>query len=107
MDIAALERMIDRGQDGAMLRFTLGNACAGAGRWPEAAGHYARALDYDPAYSAAWQALYKALDRSGAPARALREVAEQGVATAREQGDMQVVRALEARLRRLGGSADG
>lgn len=101
MDINALERMLEQGQESAMLRFTLGNACFREQRWAEAIDHYARALELDPAYSAAWQSLGDARAKAGEREDTVRQTYADGLEAARERGDMQVVRVLEARLRKI------
>lgn len=83
-----------------MLRFTLGNAYAARKDHREAAAHYRRAVELDPGYSAAWQALGRALERQGDAPAAL-ETYRRGLEVARQHGDMQVVRALEVFVRRL------
>ncbi|PWG62238.1 tetratricopeptide repeat protein [Spiribacter halobius] len=104
MNIEALEKMIARGQDSAMLRLTLGNAYAKAGDAEAAIGHLRQAVALDPGYSAAWRALGRLQLRGGDEAAAL-ETFRQGLAAAREKGDMQVVRELEVRVRRLEGKS--
>ncbi len=101
MDIEALERMLEQGRESAMLRFTLGNACFREERWDEAISHYQRALTLDPAYSAAWQSLGDARARAGVPDDEVRQTYADGLDAARERGDMQVVKVLEARLRKI------
>ncbi len=100
MDIEALERMLARGQDSPMLRFTLGNACRKEGRLEDAIGHFTAAVGQDPAYSPAWQALGRAQEKAGDREAALATY-RQGLAAARDKGDMQVVRAQEVFVRRL------
>lgn len=55
--IDALLRMLDRGQDSALLRFSLGNEYRAAGRHDEAITHLQQAVRLDPGYSAAWKLL--------------------------------------------------
>ncbi len=102
MDIDALRRMIEGGRDGAMPRLTLGEAVAREGDAEEAVRHLRKAIEFDPDYSAAWRALgrlqLKAGD-TGAAAATFRE----GLEAARRRGDMQIVRELEVRLKRLDG----
>ncbi len=100
MNIDALEKMLARGQDGAMLRFTLGNAYTKAGRHEQAVAHLAEAVRQDPTYSAAWQALGRAREAAGDPDGAL-ETYRHGPEAARRQGDMQIVRVLEVFIRRM------
>ena len=102
MDIDALKRMIEGGRDGAMARLTLGEAMAREGDAQAAREHLQKAIEYDPDYSAAWRALGRlqlAAGDTGAAAQTFRD----GLAAARRRGDMQIVRELEVRLKRLGG----
>lgn len=103
MNIEALEKMIARGQDSAMLRLTLGHAYAKQGQPETAIEHLRQAVTLDPGYSAAWRALGRLQLRQGERDAAL-ETFRQGLAAARERGDMQIVRELEVRVRRLEGA---
>ncbi len=100
MNIDALEAMLARGQDSAMLRLTLGNAYAKSGNNERAEAHLRAAVDQDAGYSAAWRALGRLQQKAGEPDAAA-ESYRRGLAAARERGDMQIVRELEVRLRRL------
>ena len=103
MDIEALQRMIDSGRDSAMLRLTLGEAHARQGDAAAAETHLRQALVLDPGYSAAWRALGRLQLKAGEEAAAA-ETFRQGLEAARQRGDMQIVRELEVRLKRLGAS---
>lgn len=100
MDTARLEEMLVKGQDSALLRFTLGSAYLREKRYARAQEHLARAVEMDPGYSAAWRAFGKALAAGGDTARA-REVFTRGIEVARDKGDMQALREMEVFLRRL------
>ncbi|WP_435103153.1 tetratricopeptide repeat protein [Arhodomonas sp. AD133] len=100
MNIDALEAMLARGQDSAMLRLTLGNAYAKAGDSERAESHLRAAVTQDAGYSAAWRALGRLQQKAG-ELDAAAESYRQGLTAARERGDMQIVRELEVRLRRL------
>jgi len=95
-----LRGMLASGQDNAMLRYTLGKACAEAGDHAEAVTHLRAALAFDPAYSVAWKWLGKALlaqdDHDAA-----REAWQSGLQAAQARGDAQVVKELQVFLRRL------
>ncbi|WP_440996765.1 tetratricopeptide repeat protein [Arhodomonas sp. SL1] len=106
MDINALESMIEQGRDSAMLRLTLGNAYAKSGDTAVALEHLRAAVTMDPGYSAAWRALGRLQERAGEGDQA-RESYRHGLEAARERGDIQVVRELEVRLRRLGDPGGG
>jgi predicted Zn-dependent protease len=95
-----LEAMLAAGQDTALLRFSLGNEYLKAGEPVGAATHFRAAVEQDPGYSAAWKLLGRALKEAGQPDEALAAWRE-GLATARDRGDLQVARELEVFIRRL------
>lgn len=100
MDINALEAMIARGQDSAMLRLTLGRAYRAAGELAVAERHLAEAVRQQPDYAAAWKSLAQCQQAASRDAEA-RESFRQGLEAARANGDMQLVREMEVFLRRL------
>src|SRR5258706_12333613 len=65
------EALLASGKDSALLRFGLGMHYLGAGDAARAAGHLRRAVEQDPAYSAAWKLLGKAPAHSGGKPGAL------------------------------------
>ena len=95
-----LEAMLAAGQDTAVRRFSLGNEYLKAGDPDAAAGHFRAAVVQDPGYSAAWKLLGRALKEAGHTDEA-RAAWEEGLATARDRGDLQVARELEVFIRRL------
>lgn len=98
--IENFERMLEQGQDGALLRFSLGNEYLGAEDPGRAASHLRRAVELDPDYSAAWKALGKALERDGDRAGAA-EAYRAGVEAAGRRGDKQAAKEMQVFLRRL------
>ncbi|MDN5849033.1 MAG: tetratricopeptide repeat protein [Nitrococcus sp.] len=100
MDIDALEKMLARGQDNAILRLTLGNAYMRRGEREIALDHFRQAVRLDPDYSAAWKGLGRVLADSGCLEEAL-ETYRRGLEVAERRGDMQVVRELRVFIRRL------
>lgn len=98
--IKALQAQVGGPRDGALLRFSLGNAWLGAGDPAAAATAFRAALDFDGQYSAAWKLLGQALldsgDTEGAAA-----AWEQGIAVAGERGDEQARKEMQVFLRRL------
>ena len=98
--IERLEALIAKGKDGAMLRYGLGDAYLKSGDTDKAVDHLRRAVVQDPAYSAAWKLLGKAL----AERRADEEAAEafrQGIAVAERKGDVQAAKVMAVFLKRL------
>jgi predicted Zn-dependent protease len=104
--IANLRAQCGGPRDGALLRFSLGNALLGAGDATAAAEELRHAVRFDPRYSAAWKLLGKALlaadDRAGAA-----EAWRLGIAAAQERGDKQAEKEMTVFLRRLEKDANG
>ena len=87
-------------RDGALLRFSLGNALLGAGDVGAAIDEFRQAVAFDPHYSAAWKLLGKAClamqDETGAA-----EAWRQGIAVAQQRGDKQAEKEMTVFLRRI------
>jgi len=98
--LAGLERLLAAGKDGALLRFGLGNEYFKLGDADSAAIHFRRAVELDPAYSAAWKMLGKALAGAARHDEALAAWRE-GIAAAQRKGDKQAMREMEVFARRL------
>ncbi|MGZ8265806.1 MAG: tetratricopeptide repeat protein [Burkholderiales bacterium] len=98
--IANLQKMLDGGRDNALLRFSLGNEFLKAGDAASAAVHLRAAVTHDPAYSAAWKLLGRALEASGALEAALAAYRE-GIAIAERKGDKQAAKEMTVFARRL------
>jgi len=98
--IARLRTQLGGPRDGALLRFSLGNALLGQGDAGGAAVALREALAFDPHYSAAWKLLGRALAENGDAAGAMGAF-EQGIAVARERGDEQAAKEMGVFLRRL------
>ena len=98
--VDAFEAMLARGQDGALLRFSLANALIQAGREAEAVAHLRAAVEQDPGYSAAWKLLGKMLAAGGDPSAAA-QAYQRGIAAAETRGDMQAAKEMRVFLRRL------
>jgi predicted Zn-dependent protease len=98
--IAGLRAQCGGPRDGALLRFSLGNALLGDGQPVEAAAELRRALDFDAGYSAAWKLLGKAClamdDQAGAA-----EAWRRGIAVAGQRGEKQAEKEMSVFLRRL------
>ena len=100
MDVVKnLEAMLAAGREDALLRFSLGNAYL-EDRPALAAEHLARAVELDPAYSAAWKLYGKALAASAREEEA-RDAYRRGIQVAEENGDIQAAKEMRVFLRRL------
>jgi Tfp pilus assembly protein PilF len=98
--IASLEAMLNRGQDSALLRFSLGNEYLGANEYIPATEHLRRAVELDPEYSAAWKLLGRALTAQSAIAEAI-DAYRRGIEIAAANGDRQAAKEMTVFLRRL------
>lgn len=97
--------MLERGQDSALLRFSLGNEYLAADDPASAVTQLREAVRQDANYSAAWKLLGKALAADGDDSGAA-DAWRDGIAAAEEQGDRQAVKEMTVFLKRLerGGS---
>ena len=98
--IAGLRAQCGGPRDGALLRFSLGNALLDQGDHVAAAEELRRALSFDSNYSAAWKLLGKAYLASGDTTGAAKAW-RQGIAVARERGDKQAEKEMSVFLRRI------
>uniref|UniRef100_A4XNA9 Tetratricopeptide TPR_2 repeat protein n=1 Tax=Ectopseudomonas mendocina (strain ymp) TaxID=399739 RepID=A4XNA9_ECTM1 len=100
MSTEALEKMLAKGMDNALLRFGLGKAHLDAGNAAQAAEHLQRCVEFDPGYSAAWKLLGKALQAEG-DIEAARRAWQQGLNAAQSKGDKQAEKEMSVFLRKL------
>jgi len=98
--IASLRKQCGGPRDGALLRFSLGNALFGDGDAVAAIAEFRHALVSDPTYSAAWKLLGKACQQAGQP-QAAAEAWRSGIAAAAQRGDKQAEKEMTVFLRRL------
>lgn len=96
----ALEKMLAGGRDDALLRFSLGNACLKDGDIDGAIKHLQRSVVHDPAYSAAWKQLGRALLAAGRAAEA-GKAWSRGIEAAETRGDVQAAKEMRVFLKRL------
>lgn len=95
-----LEAMLARGQDSALVRFSLGGEYLKQKQFDRAIEHLRQALAHDPQYSAAWKLLGQALAESGRKDEAIAAY-ERGIQAAQEKGDLQAAREMQVFLKRL------
>jgi predicted Zn-dependent protease len=98
--IASLRQQCNGPRDGALLRFSLGNALLADGELQAAIDELRRALDFDPGYSAAWKLLGKACLAASQP-QAAAEAWQSGITVAAQRGDKQAEKEMTVFLRRL------
>jgi predicted Zn-dependent protease len=102
--VQRLRQLRDGPRDGALLRFSLGNALLAQGAAAEAAIELRRAVEFNPDYSAAWKLLGRALVEAGDPLQAQRAWSD-GIAAAVRAGDIQAQKEMRVFLKRLEKSA--
>lgn len=95
-----LEAMLGRGQDSALLRYSLGGEYLKINQAAKAAEHLRQAVAKDPKYSAAWKLLGQALTDSGRKDEAIKAY-EDGIKVAEEKGDKQAAKEMMVFLKRL------
>jgi predicted Zn-dependent protease len=98
--IASLRKQCDGPRDGALLRFSLGNALLGESEIDAAISELRRALDFDSTYSAAWKLLGKACQQAG-QLQAAADAWRSGIDVAARRGDKQAEKEMTVFLRRL------
>ncbi|ANB16568.1 tetratricopeptide repeat protein [Dokdonella koreensis] len=98
--IETLRAQIGGPRDGALLRYSLGNALLAAGDAAAAAEALRAALAFDPRYSAAWKLLGRALEQTGDRPGAIAAWRE-GIVVAEARGDVQAGKEMAVFLRRL------
>jgi predicted Zn-dependent protease len=100
MDIPALEALLQRGVDNALLRFTLGAHYLAKQEPGTAIAHLEQCLQRSPDYSAAWKLLGKAHASRG-HTQAAHNAWTEGLAVAERNGDKQAGKEMQVFLRRL------
>lgn len=98
--LEALEKMLAKGVDNALLRFGLGKGYLDQGKAAVAAEHLARCVELDPGYSAAWKLLGKA-QLANDQRVAAQQAWQQGVAAAQAKGDKQAEKEMQVLLKKL------
>ena len=98
--IERFEGLLAGGRDNALLRFTLGGEYLKGGDLVRAVEHLRAAVAHDPAYSAAWKLLGRALADSGDTEEA-KAAYRRGIESADARGDKQAAREMTVFLRRL------
>ncbi len=92
--------MLERGQDGPLLRYSIGLEYLHAEDPSQAAEHLTQCIELDPDYSAAYKCLAQAQDALG-ETEACRSTLEKGVAAAERKGDIQAQKEMKVFQKRL------
>lgn len=100
MNIEALQKLLDQGQDNLLLRFGLGQALLKDGQITEAIKHLEKALEFDHGHSASLKLLGKAYTATGDSDRAI-DIYTKGVEQSEQKGDIQAAKEMKVFLKRL------
>ena len=100
MNIEALQKLLDQGQDNLLLRFGLAQALLKDDLATEAIKHLENALEFDPAHSASLKLLGKAYAANGDSDKAI-EIYTKGIEQAEQKGDIQAAKEMKVFLKRL------
>lgn len=104
--IEALRKQIGGPRDGALLRFSLGQALLVAGDSGAAVDELRAAVKFDANYSAAWKLLGQALLQNEDHTAAM-AAWQQGIVVATTRGDTQAAKEMAVFLRRAERTASG
>ena len=97
--IDTFKNMLEKGQDNALLRYSLGSAYFADKQYQTAIEHLGLAVQQDEGYSAAWKLLGRSYIENGEFTKAITAL-EQGVTVALEKGDKQAEKEMSVFLRR-------
>jgi len=105
MNIEALQKLLDQGQDNLLLRFGLGQALLKDNQLTESITHLEKALEFDPAHSASAHSaslklLGKAYATNGDSEKAI-EIYTKGIEQVEQKGDIQAAKEMKVFLKRL------
>lgn len=99
-NIETFEALLSKGNDNALLRYSLGNEYIKASNFTQAIIHLAKAIELNENYSAAWKLYAKALSENKQSNEAIAAY-EKGIKIAEGNGDMQAVKEMRVFLKRL------
>lgn len=95
-----LLKLLEKGPDNALLRFSIGSNYLKMGEIDLAQMHLEKAVKLDPNYSAAWKLYGNTLWQNG-DTEAAEDAFVKGVQVARDRGDIQAAKEMEVFLKRL------
>lgn len=98
--IEQFEKLLDKGQDSALLRFSLASAYLKDNNASTAIRHFSEAVRRDPDYAAAWKLYGKALTQVEDNNAAINAY-QQGIGAAQRCGNRQAEKEMQVFLRRL------
>jgi Tfp pilus assembly protein PilF len=99
-NIDTFQALLDKGNDSALLRYSLGNEYFKENKFEKAIIHLEKAIELDPKHSAAWKLYAKTLAANQQTAEAINAY-EKGIDIAEKNGDIQSVKEMNVFLKRL------
>jgi len=99
-NINTFKTLLEKGNDNALLRYSLGNEYIKEAKFEEAIIHLAKAVELNEAYSAAWKLYAKALAENNQNEDAINAY-EKGIKVAEANGDKQAAKEMQVFLKRL------
>lgn len=99
-NIETFKSLLEKGNDNALLRYSLGNEYLKESNFEEAIIHLNKAIELNENYSAAWKLYAKALAENNQSEEAINAY-EKGIEIAENNGDKQAVKEMQVFLKRL------
>jgi Tfp pilus assembly protein PilF len=99
-NIETFKALLEKGNDNALLRYSLGNEYLKMADFEQAIMHLEKAIEFNQKYSAAWKLYAKALAENNQPKGAI-SAYEKGILIAEENGDKQAAKEMRVFLKRL------
>ena len=99
-NIDSFKAMLDKGNDNALLRYSLGNEYIKQADYKEAIVHLSKAIELNNDYSAAWKLYARALSENNQTDEAINAY-EKGIQIADKNGDKQAAKEMQVFLKRL------
>jgi Tfp pilus assembly protein PilF len=97
--LETFKALLEKGNDNALLRYSLGNEYLKAQDFENAIIHLQRAIELKQSYSAAWKLYAKALAENKQHAEAI-DAYEKGISIAEKNGDVQAAKEMRVFLKR-------
>jgi len=99
-NVDTFKSMLEKGNDSALLRYSLGNEYFKTNDFEQAITHLEKAIEFNQKYSAAWKLYAKALSANDQISDAINAY-EKGISVAEENGDKQAAKEMAVFLKRL------
>ena len=99
-NINTFKALLEKGNENALLRYSLGNEYLKESNFKEAIIHLKKATELNENYSAAWKLYAKALAENNQTEDAINTY-EKGILIAESNGDKQAVKEMQVFLKRL------